>query len=95
VGAERISFARLQRRITAGRGLLMMAREHPAHYVLWDLLADAGGRLVINALLFERQARLADPLESSPTQLPLTPQTTDMDEVGVWLTTYPRPGSRG
>ncbi|WP_446215710.1 hypothetical protein [Micromonospora sp. IBHARD004] len=28
---RRTSFARLQRRITAGRGLLMMAREHPAH----------------------------------------------------------------
>ncbi|WP_262286021.1 ATP-dependent DNA ligase [Micromonospora sp. MA102] len=91
----RTSFARLQRRITAGRGLLMMAREHPAHYVLWDLLADAGGQVVINAPLFERRARLAELLEAAPAQLTLTPQTTDMDEVGDWLTTYTAAGIEG
>ncbi|MFI0797023.1 hypothetical protein ACH4OY_30725 [Micromonospora rubida] len=41
---ERTNFALLQRRVTAGTGLLRMAREHPAHYVVFDLLADAEGR---------------------------------------------------
>ncbi len=91
----RTSFARLQRRITAGRGLLMIAREHPAHYVLWDLLADAGGHVVINAPLLERRARLAELLEAAPAQLTLTPQTTDMNEVGDWLTTYTTAGIEG
>ncbi|MGC1215147.1 MAG: hypothetical protein WA890_28285, partial [Micromonospora sp.] len=73
----------------------MMVREHPAHYVLWDLLADAGGQVVINAPLFERRARLAEVLEDAPAQLTLTPQTTDMDEVGDWLTTYTAAGIEG
>ncbi|WP_255472718.1 hypothetical protein [Micromonospora sp. MP36] len=73
----------------------MMAREHPAHYVPWDLLADAGGHVVINAPLFERRARLAELLEAAPAQLTLTPQTTDMDEVGDWLTIYTAAGIEG
>lgn len=76
-------------------GLLMMARGHPAHYVMWDLLAGAGGHVVINAPLFERRTRLAELLECSPAHLTLTPQTTDMDEVAEWLTTYTVAGIEG
>ncbi|MEU7608406.1 hypothetical protein [Micromonospora sp. NPDC049204] len=32
----RTNFAQLQRRVTAGRGLLRLAHECPAHYVLWQ-----------------------------------------------------------
>ncbi|MGW3811753.1 ATP-dependent DNA ligase [Micromonospora sp. NPDC005113] len=72
-----------------------MAREHPAQYILWNLLADAGGQVVVNAPLFERRARLAELFEDAPAQLTLRPQTTDMDEVGEWLTTYTAAGIGG
>ncbi|RQW96967.1 ATP-dependent DNA ligase [Micromonospora inaquosa] len=84
----RTSFAQLQRRITAGRGLLRLARECPAHYVLFDLLADAGGQLLLNLPLSERRARLERLLVDAPPQLTLTPQTTDMREVWDWLTNW-------
>ncbi|MCW3820213.1 hypothetical protein ONA91_37870 [Micromonospora sp. DR5-3] len=44
----RTNFAQLQRRVTAGRALLRLAREFPAHYVLFDLLADAGGQVIVD-----------------------------------------------
>ncbi|WP_211349199.1 hypothetical protein [Micromonospora pisi] len=53
----RTNFAQLQRRVTAGRRLLRLAHEYPAHYVLFDLLADAGGKLLRNLPLSERRAR--------------------------------------
>jgi hypothetical protein len=43
---ERTSFAALQRRIAAGASALRMAREHPASYVIFDVLADPDGPLL-------------------------------------------------
>lgn len=80
----RTNFAQLQRRVTAGRGLLRLARDCPAHYVLFDLLADAGGP-VVDLPLVERRARLAQLLAGAPPQLALTPQTDDMRQVADWL----------
>nr|WP_280175129.1 ATP-dependent DNA ligase [Micromonospora cremea] len=84
----RTNFAQLQRRITAGRGLLRLARECPAHYVLFDLLADAGGEVILDLPLSERRARLEQLLVDAPTQLTLTPQTTDMQQVSDWLVNW-------
>ncbi|RAO26093.1 DNA ligase (ATP) [Micromonospora noduli] len=84
----RTNFAQLQRRVTAGRGLLRLARECPAHYVLFDLLADTGGQLLLDLPLSERRARLERLLVDAPPQLTLTPQTADMREVWDWLTTW-------
>ncbi|WP_255545584.1 ATP-dependent DNA ligase [Micromonospora tarensis] len=84
----RTNFAQLQRRVTAGRGLLRLASECPAHYVLFDLLADVGGRPLLNLPLSQRRARLQRLLADAPPQLVLTPQTTDMREVWGWLTTW-------
>ncbi len=81
----RTNFAQLQRRVTAGRDLLRLAREHPAHYVLFDLLADAGGQVVLDLLLSQRRARLQRLLADAPAQLTLTPQTADMRQVADWL----------
>ncbi|WP_234040465.1 ATP-dependent DNA ligase [Micromonospora coerulea] len=50
----RTNFAQLQRRVTAGRDLLRLAQECPAHYVVFDLLADAGGEVILNLPLSER-----------------------------------------
>ncbi|MBM0237816.1 hypothetical protein JNW88_12775 [Micromonospora sp. ATA32] len=62
----RTTFAQLQRRLTAGRGLLRLARECPAHYVLFDLLADAGGQVILERPLSERRARLEQSFETRP-----------------------------
>ncbi|MEU0157119.1 ATP-dependent DNA ligase [Micromonospora fulviviridis] len=81
----RTNFALLQRRVTAGRGLLSLVHECPAHYVLLDLLADAGGEVVLDLPLSERRARLEQLLVDAPTQLTVTPETTDMRQVADWL----------
>ncbi|MEU5565553.1 ATP-dependent DNA ligase [Micromonospora musae] len=80
----RLNFAQLQRRVTAGRSLLRVARECPAHYVLFDLLAD-GGEVILDLPLSQRRARLERLLADAPPQLTLTPQTTDMRQVSDWL----------
>ncbi|MEU4778294.1 ATP-dependent DNA ligase [Micromonospora sp. NPDC023633] len=81
----RTNFAQLQRRVTAGRGLLRLARDCPAHYVLFDLLADVGGQVIIDLPLSERRARVERLLVDAPAQLTLTPQTADMRQVSDWL----------
>lgn len=81
----RTNFAQLQRRVTAGRALLRLARECPAHYVLFDLLADAHGRVILDLPLSQRRARLQRLLADAPAQLALTPQTADMRQVSDWL----------
>ncbi|MFG3602517.1 ATP-dependent DNA ligase [Micromonospora chersina] len=81
----RTNFAQLQRRVTAGRALLRLARECPAHYVLFDLLADADGTVILDLPLSQRRARLQQLLADAPAQLTLTPQTADMRQVSDWL----------
>ncbi|MEU5727182.1 ATP-dependent DNA ligase [Micromonospora sp. NPDC047738] len=79
----RTNFAQLQRRVTAGRDLLRLARECPAHYVLFDLLAD--GQAIIDLPLSQRRTRLERLLADAPAQLTVTPQTADMRQVADWL----------
>ncbi len=81
----RTNFALLQRRVTAGRGLLGLVRDRPAHFVLFDLLADVGGEVVLDLPLSERRARLERLLIDAPAQLALTPQTADMRQVADWV----------
>ncbi len=81
----RTNFAQLQRRVTAGRDLLRVARECPAHYVLFDLLRDAGEQVILDLPLAQRRARLERLLVDAPAQLTVTPQTTDMRQVADWL----------
>ncbi|MFF0256917.1 hypothetical protein ACFYPW_31020 [Micromonospora zamorensis] len=84
----RTNFALLQRRVTAGRALLRLVHDFPAHYVLFDLLAGAGGEVVLGLPLSERRARLERLLVDAPTQLTLTPQTTDTQQVSDWLVNW-------
>ncbi|MEU9743455.1 ATP-dependent DNA ligase [Micromonospora chersina] len=81
----RTNFAQLQRRVTAGRALLRLVRECPAHYVLFDLLADVDGTVILDLPLSQRRARLQQLLAGAPAQLTLTPQTADMRQVSDWL----------
>ncbi|GHJ52989.1 hypothetical protein Nm8I071_22960 [Nonomuraea sp. TT08I-71] len=75
----------MQRRVTACRALLRLARECPAPYVLFDLLADADGKVILDLPQSQRRARLQQLLTDAPAQLTLTPQTADMRQVSDWL----------
>ncbi|WP_231926003.1 ATP-dependent DNA ligase [Micromonospora echinofusca] len=81
----RTNFAQLQRRVTAGPDLLRLARERPAHYVLFNLLAHTGGQGILDLPLSQRRARLERLLVDAPAQLTVTPQTADMRQVADWL----------
>jgi ATP-dependent DNA ligase len=83
--AGRTSFALLQRRVTAGRGLTREAAAHPAHFVSFDLLQDARGRELLDQPLSTRRRRLERLLASAPSQLPICPQTTDDKLARVWF----------
>ncbi|WP_027661442.1 ATP-dependent DNA ligase [Salinispora fenicalii] len=91
----RTNFAQLQRRVTAGRDLPRLARECPAHYVLFDLLVDTGGQVILNLPLSQRRARLQRLLADAPPQLTLTPQTGDMRQVSDWLLHWTVAGVEG
>ncbi|WP_238452940.1 ATP-dependent DNA ligase [Micromonospora sp. ATA51] len=71
------------------------SREHPAYYVTFDLLVDAGGEPVLDAPLVERRARLVRLLAGAPPQLEVTPQSADLSEVSEWLTTWTAAGVEG
>lgn len=65
-----------------------MVNDHPAHYVLFDLLAATDGRPVLDLPLSDRRAQLERLLGGASTQLTLTPQTTNMGHVSDWLTEW-------
>ena len=71
----RTSIARLQQRLTAGRRRPVEAAGHPAYFVVFDLLQDTGGRVLLDQPLTRRRARLERLLAGAPAQLPLCPQT--------------------
>jgi ATP-dependent DNA ligase len=93
-GRERTSFADLQRRVTAGRRVVRMAREHPAHYVIFDVLADSDGPM-LHMRLDERRRRLEALLVDGPPQLALCPQTTDLEVAREWLSSWTAAGVEG
>lgn len=91
---ERSSFALLQRRAAAGRRVLQLARQFPAHFVIFDLLATAEQSL-LPAPLSERRALLEQLLADAPTPLVLCPQTTDPAVAGEWIDTWTSTGIEG
>ncbi|WP_245719005.1 hypothetical protein [Micromonospora rhizosphaerae] len=63
--------------------------------MLFDLLADAGGRVILDLPPAQRRARLEQLLGDAPAQLTLTPQTADMRQMGTgWCTGPSRRASR-
>jgi ATP-dependent DNA ligase len=72
-----------------------MARDHPAHYVVFDLLSDRDGTPLLDMPLAERRARLAILLDQAPAQLTLCPQTNDLTQTQEWLTTWTTAGIEG
>ena len=66
----RTSFAHLRQRLTAGRRLAVEAAGHPAYFVVFDLLQDTGGRVLLDQPLVRRRRRLDRLLADAPPQLP-------------------------
>jgi ATP-dependent DNA ligase len=84
-----LSFDELLQRIhPAASRVAKLAREHPAVYVVFDLLVDAQGLSLVGRPLAERRAALerffAEHGESSP-RLRLSPQTKDRAIVERWF----------
>ncbi|MEV4481728.1 ATP-dependent DNA ligase [Micromonospora coxensis] len=92
---ERTDFSLLQRRATAGTGRDALARSHPAHYVVFDLLSAPPGLPLLDKPLAERRALLTSLLADAPAQLTLSPQSTDVRQATEWLHTWTAAGIEG
>lgn len=90
----RSSFALLQRRAAAGRRVPQLARAHPAHYVIFDLLGT-GDESLLPAPLAERRDRLERLLTDAPAPLVLCPQTTTPAVAAEWTETWTTTGIEG
>lgn len=91
----RTDFALLQRRVTAGRHLAALVRQHPAHFVVFDLLSDPATGSLLDLPLAERRDRLARLLADAPPDLVLCPQTTDVREAREWMRAWADVGVEG
>ncbi|MEU7873130.1 ATP-dependent DNA ligase [Dactylosporangium sp. NPDC049140] len=91
---HRTNFVALQRRVTAGRQLLVEARDRPAHYVVFDLLAEPGGPL-LDLPLCVRRTKLEALLAAAPPPPLLCPQTADVDEARRWAVDWEAAGVEG
>ena len=81
----RCSFSLLQRRLTAGRRLAEVVRQHPAHFVAFDLLRDGRGVELLDQPLTMRRAKLERLLRGAPAPFAVCPQTDDLDVAHGWL----------
>jgi ATP-dependent DNA ligase len=81
----RCSFSLLQHRLTAGRRLAELVREHPAHLVAFDLLRDGRGAELLDQPLTVRRGKLERLLRGAPPQIAVCPQTADRDVALGWL----------
>jgi ATP-dependent DNA ligase len=92
----RLDFGLLQRRNAAGpRRILDAVAEFPAHYVLFDVLQVPPDLDVRARPLVERRALLEQLLAGGPPQLPLSPQTSSIEQAREWLETWPAVGVEG
>jgi ATP-dependent DNA ligase len=92
---DRTSFTHLQQRLTAGRRLGVEAAGHPAYFVVFDLLQDVRGRVLLDQPLTRRRRRLDRLLVGAPPQLTLCPQTTDEQTARAWWADWAITGVEG
>ncbi|MFI7012133.1 ATP-dependent DNA ligase [Streptomyces sp. NPDC050145] len=92
----RTDFAAVQRRAAAASGARarVLARELPASYAAFDLLADGGGDLRRRPYA-ERRARLVEVLGPLGPPLQAVPSTTDRETALTWYETLPERGIEG
>ena len=86
-----LSFDALQMRLhPAESRIRKLSAETPAIFILFDMLADAGGESLLGQPLTERRAALERFFERAATGAPalrLSPYTRDRDEAQRWLDT--------
>jgi len=92
---DAFSFDELLQRIhPAASRVQRLAREHPAVYVLFDLLVDTDGRSLVDSSLDERRGALERFFErhvrASSTRLRLSPQTSERSVVDRWFSALGR-----
>jgi ATP-dependent DNA ligase len=95
---DRMSFEALQRRaVSGGRTAARLAREMPAHFIVFDLL-QLGGQELLHVPYGERRARLERLFSDRGLSAPWTlcPETDDVATAREWLTSWTRvPGVEG
>jgi len=92
----RLDFGLLQRRNAAGpRRILDAVAEFPAHYMVFDVLQIPPDLDVRARPLVDRRALLEQLLAGAPPQLPLSPQTSSIEQAREWLETWPVVGVEG
>jgi len=90
--AGRLDFAGLQARMTAGKRIRAVARQRPAQFVVFDVLA-AGGEDLRSRPLRERRLVLERALSGLGSPIVLRQQTEDLVTAREWLHTRRwRPG---
>lgn len=93
--ADRLDFDALQRRlVTARKALPALAREHPASFAAFDLLAVAGHDVRATALAGRRELLEHLAADWSP-PLNLSPVTRDRREALQWFEDMPAVGVEG
>ncbi|EMY35004.1 ATP dependent DNA ligase [Arthrobacter crystallopoietes BAB-32] len=92
---ERLDFSALQQRLsTATKALTQLARQVPAHFVAFDLLAVAGHDIRDQPLHVRRQ--LLEELAKDWTEvLELSPVTADPETAARWFEELPATGIEG
>jgi ATP-dependent DNA ligase len=86
--AGEVAFDALQMRLhPAESRIRKLSRETPAELILFDMLVDAGGNVLVEAPLTERRKALEALVKSLPKspRLRLSPYTLDVHEAQVWL----------
>ncbi|HEU0100788.1 MAG TPA: ATP-dependent DNA ligase [Mycobacteriales bacterium] len=92
---DRLDFEALQQRIhPAGSRVTMLARETPAAFVAFDLLA-LGDESLLGTPFAERRRRLEDALAGVPAPVHLTPATADLAVGRRWLEVFEGAGLDG
>lgn len=81
----RCDFSRLQSRLIAGRALSRHIRQHPAHFVAFDLLRDGRGTELIDLPLAQRRGKLERLLAVAPAQVAVCPQTVSLEVARQWM----------
>ncbi|WP_332814153.1 ATP-dependent DNA ligase [Ramlibacter sp.] len=94
-GPDGLDFDALQQRIhPAASRIARLAKETPAGFVAFDLLA-AGGKSILELPQQERRTRLERLLGSARPPLYLTPVTTDREQAQDWLQRFEGAGLDG
>ena len=92
---SRLDFGLLQRRMVgSARAITVLAAEHPASYVAFDLLA-AGGKDLRGWQLTRRRTELEAVAEAWSPPMQLSPMTADVAEARGWFEDFRPAGVTG